>query len=539
MSRAMSDADSVVVLSSNADVVAGVIAQLQRLLGAEHVITDRGEREFYSQDVYRAGELPAAVIRPGSPDELAAALRAIAPSGLPIVPRGGGMSYTDGYLPRRRDSIMIDMLRINRVLEINADDCYVTVECGATWKELCDALEPHGVRTPYYGPLSGLRATIGGALSQGSVFLGTGRYGTAADSVIGLDVLLADGTMLHLGSHANRNGRPFFRQFGPDTMAMFLSDTGSLGVKVRATFRLIRPQREARFMSFSFATASGLFGAMGEVAREDVVSELFALDPSLQAVRMKRVSLREDARALGKLVTGTGGLKGLVEGAKVVMAGRSFLKEGTFSAHVSLDGRDAVDADAKAAIVRRIMTSRGGTEVDATVPKMMRANPFAEVNNMIGPNGERWVPVHGTVPFSKAEDMWMSCEAVFARHAAAIAEFDIDYGYLSSTVGQVGTLLEPVLFWPDARMAFHERVVDPGYLAKMPKYPANPGAAAAVARIRDDLAVAFMEAGAASFQLGKFYRYQEGLDPTAAAFLKQLKQLVDPQGRMNPGGLGL
>ena len=518
--------------------VEGVIAELQRLLGAQHVITDRTEREFYSQDVYRAGELPAAVVRPGSTEELAAALKAIAPSGLPVVPRGGGMSYTDGYLPQRADSIMIDMLRMDRVLEINAEDCYVTVECGATWKGLCDALEPHGVRTPYYGPLSGLRSSIGGALSQGSIFLGSGQYGTAAESVIGLDVVLADGSMLRLGSHANRNGQPFFRQVGPDTMAMFLSDTGSLGIKARATFRLIRPQRESRYLSFSFDTAAELFSAMAEVARADVVAEQFAFDPGLQAVRMKRVSLMEDAKSLGKLVKGTGGLKGLVEGAKVVMAGRNFLKEGAFSVHLSLDGRDAVDADAKAAIVRRIM-AKGGTEVENTVPKVMRANPFAEVNSMLGPNGERWVPVHGTVPFSKAAKMWETCEAVFAKHAAAVEKFDIDHGYLSCTVGQMGTLLEPVMYWPDARNAFHERVLDADYLAKLPKYPSNPEAAAAVAKIREDLARAFTEAGAVSFQLGKFYPYQEGLEPSAAAFLKQLKRIVDPQGRMNPGGLGL
>jgi FAD/FMN-containing dehydrogenase len=95
------------------------------------------------------------------------------------------------------------------------------------------------------------------------------------------------------------------------------------------------------------------------------------------------------------------------------------------------------------------------------------------------------------------------------------------------------------MYWPDARNAFHDRVLDAAYLAKLPKYPPNPDAAAAVAKIREDLATAFMEAGAVSFQLGKFYRYQDGLDPTAAALLKQLKQLVDPQGRMNPGGLGL
>jgi FAD/FMN-containing dehydrogenase len=60
-----------------------------------------------------------------------------------------------------------------------------------------------------------------------------------------------------------------------------------------------------------------------------------------------------------------------------------------------------------------------------------------------------------------------------------------------------------------------------------------------VAQIRADLATAFMEEGAVSFQIGKFYRYQESLQPSSAAFLKSLKQLVDPQGRMNPGSLGL
>lgn len=518
---------------------ATLASELGNLLGSVNVMTDFVERRFYSQDVYGSGELPALVIRPGSAEELSSALKLIAPYGVPVVPRGGGMSYTAGYLPRSTDAVMLDLLRLNKVVEINEQDMYVTVECGATWKELCDELEPHGVRTPFYGPLSGLRSTVGGALSQGSVFLGTARYGTAAESVIGLDVVLVDGTTLHLGSHANRHGQPFFRQVGPDTMAMFLSDTGALGIKTRATFRLIRPQRATRHLSYSFDTAGQLFEAMAEAAREDVAAEIFAIDPSLQKVRMKRISLREDAKSLGTLVKETGGFKGLVEGAKVVIAGRSFLKDGAFSVHVSVDGRDDADVEAKSAIVRRVMVAQGGTEVENTLPKMMRANPFAEVNNMLGPRGERWVPVHGTVPFSKAERMWRSCEAVFAKHRAAMVQYEIDHGYLTSTVGQAGTLVEPVLFWPDARNSFHERVLDAGYLAKLPVHPSNPAAAEAVARIRDDLAQAFMESGAISFQIGKFYRYQETLDPTASSLLTAIKEIVDPQRRMNPGSLGL
>lgn len=517
-----------------------LLEELATLLGADHVLTDETERRFYAQDVYREGLLPLAVIQPATTEELVTALRAIAREGLAVVPRGGGMSYTDGYLPQREGSITVDLLRMNRVVEVNAEDGYVTVECGATWRSLNDALAPHGVRTPYWGPLSGQKATVGGALSQGSMFLGSGRYGTVADSVVGLDVVLVDGTLLKLGSHANAHGAPFFRQYGPDTMSMFLSDTGALGIKSRATFRLVRPQPESRHLSFQFASAADLFKAMGAVARADVVSECFAFDPGLQGMRMKRARLSEDVKTLGKVIKAAGGgLAGLKEGAKLVMAGRGFLDEKQYSLHLSLDGRDDADADAKAAVVRAAVQGTGAREVENSVPKVMRANPFADVTSMLGPGGERWVPVHGVTAFSRATALFDSCEAVFARHGDEMRRLDIDHGYLIASVGLAGILLEPVLYWPEARLAFHERVLPADYLAKLPTFPPNPAATEAVGRIRVALANNFTMQGAVSFQIGKFYPYQQGLEPGAASFLRQLKTLVDPAGRMNPGSLGL
>ena len=108
--------------------VAGALNELRRVLGADRVITERSELEFHSQDVYRSGKLPAALIRPASTEQLAAALRAIAPADLPIVPRGGGMSYTDGYLPALDNSIMIDMQAMNRVVSIDAEKNLLVVK---------------------------------------------------------------------------------------------------------------------------------------------------------------------------------------------------------------------------------------------------------------------------------------------------------------------------------------------------------------------------------------------------------------------------
>lgn len=119
-----------------------VVGRLINVLGRAQVIVDPTERAFYSQDVYRAGALPAAVIRPASTEQLAEAMRVIADSGFDVIARGGGMSYTDGYLPRRERSIIVDMLQMNRIVTIDPSDGYVTVECGSTWKELHDSLAP-------------------------------------------------------------------------------------------------------------------------------------------------------------------------------------------------------------------------------------------------------------------------------------------------------------------------------------------------------------------------------------------------------------
>ncbi|HSW32380.1 MAG TPA: FAD-binding oxidoreductase, partial [Steroidobacteraceae bacterium] len=117
----------------------GLPVRLVALLGDEHVLTDATSRRFHAQDVHGSGVLPLAVVRPGSPEELAAAVRLVTASGAAVVARGGGMSYTDGYLPIRENTVTFDTTRLNRIVEINPGDHYVTVECGVTWKELAEA----------------------------------------------------------------------------------------------------------------------------------------------------------------------------------------------------------------------------------------------------------------------------------------------------------------------------------------------------------------------------------------------------------------
>ena len=108
-----------------------------------------------------------------------------------------------GYL-RRAPFLLVDTSRLDRVVEINVEDAYVVVDAGVTWKALHEALAAKGVRTPYFGPMSGSHATVGGALSQGSIFHGTARYGAWADAVLGLQVVTANGDILAPGPRLPR-----------------------------------------------------------------------------------------------------------------------------------------------------------------------------------------------------------------------------------------------------------------------------------------------------------------------------------------------
>ena len=215
------------------------IQNLKQVLGAENYSDDLKARELFSQDIWSIGTTADYIISPTDTAQLAAAIEIAAKASIAINPRGGGMSYTKGYTPEKEGTAILDFSRMDKILEINQDDMYVTVQAGVTWKGLYEALKPLGLRTPFWGPLSGISSTIGGGLSQNNAFFGSGTHGPSTDSVTSLTVVLADGTVVKTGTAGIKNGKPFWRQYGPDLTGLFLSDAGTLAYKAEATLRLI------------------------------------------------------------------------------------------------------------------------------------------------------------------------------------------------------------------------------------------------------------------------------------------------------------
>jgi FAD/FMN-containing dehydrogenase len=516
-------------------------AQLTQRLGGEHVVRDAHERALFGMDVYEAAKVPPVlVVRPGTTAELSDTVRTATQAGFVVVPRGAGMSYTGGYLPVSERSVTIDMSRMNRVLEINVDDMYVRVEAGVSWAQLHDALSASAMRTPMWGTLSGLRATVGGGLSQNSIFFGSGLYGSTADSVLGLEVVLADGTVLPTGSAAVAGAAPFFRWYGPDLTGLFLGDTGAFGVKATATLKLIPAATETRFVSAAFDESTPLYAAMAELAREQLVSESFAFDPGLQRQRLKRAGLGSDLKALKGVMTGERNLlKGVIEGAKVAVAGRRFMDDVKWSLHATVEGRDADYVKRCADRARDICARHGGREIENTIPKVMRGTPFGPLISMLGPLGERWIPVHGLMPLSHGPLLQAALDALWAKHADTIERHKIAVGQLAVTVATNAMLLEPIFWWESERLALHDHALGAEYVAKLTDFPADPDADAFVRQLRGEVAQLFLAHGCTHFQIGKSYPYRQGLRPEAWRVVEGVKSLLDPDGAVNPGSLGL
>jgi FAD/FMN-containing dehydrogenase len=515
-----------------------MIARLAQAVGAEHVLTAVEDRAFYSHDVYRQMATPLAVVRPGTVEELARVVGMATAEGLAVVPRGGGASYSDGYCAAVEESLLLDTSRLNRI-DINERDMVVTVECGVTWAELYAALGQRGLRTPFWGPFSGLKATVGGAMSQGAVSLGSSLYGPSADSVVALEVVLADGTILKTGSLAAANGRAFFRHYGPDLSALFTGDTGAMGVKARIALRLIKRPAVAMSVSFGFQTFEGMAKAMEAAAKEGVVADNFGLNPRLQKAWLGRTNMKQSLdAAFAVYKTARNPLDGLFKLVRMAVAGKSFLDKSEYSAHFVVEGVDAGHTRSLLAAVRRAIEPFG-VEVPNTIPTVVRSMPFMPLYPILGPAGERWVPLHGILAFSQVKAFHDKLQALHARYAAQMDKLKITTAAMFTTIGTTGFLYEPVFYWQDSRHLYHRRYLPQDFLAQLPEYPDNPEARALVEEMRTGIRALFASCGAVHMQVGKSYPYMAGRDARNAELLKAVKGLLDPRRLMNPGSLGL
>lgn len=229
-----------------------VIDTLRGLLG-DRLSTSDGVRDHHSHgESWHAAARPDAVAFPTSTDEVAAIVRTCAADRIPVVPFGMGSSL-EGHVNAVRGGVSIDLTRMARVVRISPEDMDVTVEAGVTRRTLDDRLKNTGLMFPID---PGADATIGGMTATRASGTTAVRYGTMREIVLGLTVVLADGTVIRTGSRARKSSA------GYDLTRLFVGSEGTLGVITEVTLRLHgRPEAIATAVC-PFQTMEGAAGTV-------------------------------------------------------------------------------------------------------------------------------------------------------------------------------------------------------------------------------------------------------------------------------------
>tara|TARA_Y100000590_G_C15706277_1_gene1008750 strand:- start:994 stop:2547 length:1554 start_codon:yes stop_codon:yes gene_type:complete len=502
----------------------------EKLLGKENILNDEKSLRIFSRDIIEwNAPLASIVIKPANTYEVSKSVEIAFKQKAFIAPRGGGLSYTKGYVPNNKNTVMIDLRRLNKIIDLNLDDMYVTVEAGCTWKTLTDKLKPYNMRPAITGPISGIHSTIGGGASQ--------NIPGSMDAIIGLEIVLANGQIVDTGSiSCTRSRSPFYRHYGPDLTGLFLGDTGSYGIKTKITLRLEKIPEGVAFASFSFENLKNMARAMAEVARLGVATKTFGMDP-LKNKNSAKVDLDEGLNTLKDVVKNNPSvIGGLQDAIKVATATKKNLEHASWSLHLTVEGFNKQAAENAMETVCSICIKHNGKQIEATVPIALRARPYS-VRGFLGILGERWVPVHGVFPLSRTDEIVEKVENFFLSNKKRLESFNINHSFISSTNGSFW-LLEPMFYWFDEVSDYHLQYLDKSKHKKLGRKEANLAARNEVIAIRRELSNLFFDLGSINAQIGKYYKFSESLQPETYKVLTKIKKTLDPENLLNPGNLG-
>ena len=201
---------------------------------------------------------PACVVRPASTDEVATVLRYANERRVPVVPYGGGSGVGGGVLPDA-SSIVVDLRRLNQLLDLNETALQVRVQAGMFGHHFEDALQARGYTMAHW-PQSVALSTIGGWIATRAAGQYSTRYGSIEDLLLGLEAVMADGRVVRIKATPRRSA-------GPDPRHLFLGAEGTAGIVTEATLKVFPLPDSRRMLSFAFPDFDSGLEAIRSIVR--------------------------------------------------------------------------------------------------------------------------------------------------------------------------------------------------------------------------------------------------------------------------------
>ena len=242
------------------------ISALKQIVGAENLLTDPYSLDCYSGDAlnpYRAygaedafERLADAVVRPGSTKQVSEIVSWAMTENTPLIPMGGGTGVMGGTVPAR-GGVVVDLKRMDRILEVNAKDLTAVVEGGVVLHDLVEKLAEHGLM-PGHDPYSVPIATVAGTISTNGVGYRAAAFGPMGDQVMALEVVLPDGRVIATKPVPKYSS-------GPNLNQLFIGSEGAFGIITKATVKVFRLPEAHAYATMSFDGFGQGFEAAAEI----------------------------------------------------------------------------------------------------------------------------------------------------------------------------------------------------------------------------------------------------------------------------------
>ena len=244
---------------------------LMEIVGEENFTDALIDLISYSSDASDHRHRPDGAVWPKTTEQVSEILNLANEHKFPVIPRGAGTGLAGGVVAEK-GGIVMDMARMNRILKISIEDRLAVVEPGVVYDHLAEALAPHGFFFPP-DPASGKAATLGGNVATNAGGLKGAKYGTTRDYVLGLKVVLPDGSVLRTGSKCMKSVSGF------DLTRLFVGSEGTLGVITEIILKINPKPETTSACSAGFDTLEDAAKAISEVMRSGVIpSALEILD---------------------------------------------------------------------------------------------------------------------------------------------------------------------------------------------------------------------------------------------------------------------
>jgi glycolate oxidase subunit GlcD len=361
--------------------------ELARLVGARHVRVASGERLTYATDgLPTHRRIPRLVVLPGTREEVIAVVGTLARHRVPFVPRGAGTGLSGGALAAP-DAVLLVLTRLNRIVAVDPRNRRAVVEPGVVNARLSAAVAGHGL---HYAPdpSSQTACTIGGNVAENAGGPHCLKYGMTTQHILALEVVLADGSVVDLGSPG---GDPW----GPDLVGLFVGSEGNFGVATRIAVRLTPVARAVRTLLADFSSLRAAGAAVSAVIASGIVPA------ALEMMDRSCINAVEDS------VYAAGYPR---DAAAVLLA--------------ELDGAEpaAVDADARA--VAALLTERGARTVRSAADPAERERLWQGRKKAFGAMGRLsrdLVVQDAVVPRSTLPDVLEAISDIAARYRLVVS----------------------------------------------------------------------------------------------------------------------